>query len=138
MAGDEIDDPRVVSEAIRQWSTFHPEFSWLPRKFKIAVTGAASDRAAVQWHDIGLQIVRNGAGEIGYRVFVGGGMGRIPVLATEVRAFLPKAELLSYLEAILRVYNRYGRRDNIHKARIKILVRDLGPEEFIRQVEEEW
>ena len=138
VAGDEIDDPRVISEAIRQWSTFHPEFSWLPRKFKIAVTGAASDRAAVQWHDIGLQIVRNAAGEIGYRVFVGGGMGRIPVLGTEVRAFLPKAELLSYLEAILRVYNRYGRRDNIHKARIKILVRDLGPEEFTRQVEEEW
>ena len=138
VAGDEIDDPRVVSEAIRQWSTFHPEFSWLPRKFKIAVTGAAHDRAAVQWHDIGLQIVRNSAGEMGYSVFVGGGMGRIPVLATEVRAFLPKAELLSYLEAILRVYNRYGRRDNIHKARIKILVRDLGAEEFIRQVEEEW
>ncbi len=134
----EIEDPRIVSEVIRQWSTFHPEFSWLPRKFKIAVTGAEKDRAAVQWHDIGLHIVRNDAGEVGYTVYVGGGMGRIPVLATKVRAFLPKAELLSYLEAILRVYNRYGRRDNIHKARIKILVRDLGPEEFIRQVEEEW
>ncbi len=134
----EIEDPRIVSEVIRQWSTFHPEFSWLPRKFKIAVTGAEKDRAAVQWHDIGLHIVRNGAGEVGYTVYVGGGMGRIPVLATKVRAFLPKRELLSYLEAILRVYNRYGRRDNIHKARIKILVRDLGPEEFTRQVEEEW
>jgi sulfite reductase (NADPH) hemoprotein beta-component len=138
VAADEIDDPRVVSEAIRQWSTFHPEFSWLPRKFKIAVTGAAQDRAAVQWHDIGLQIVRNDIGEPGYRVFVGGGMGRIPVVAVEVRAFLPKQDLLSYLEAILRVYNRHGRRDNIHKARIKILVRDLGAEEFTRQVEEEW
>ena len=134
----EVEDPRIVSEVIRQWSTFHPEFSWLPRKFKIAVTGAAKDRAAVQWHDIGLHIVRDDAGEVGYTVYVGGGMGRIPVLATKVRAFLPKRELLSYLEAILRVYNRYGRRDNIHKARIKILVRDLGPEEFIRQVEEEW
>ena len=134
----EIEDPRIVSEAIRQWSTFHPEFSWLPRKFKIAVTGAEKDRAAVQWHDIGLHIVRDDAGEVGYAVYVGGGMGRIPVLATKVRGFLPKRELLSYLEAILRVYNRYGRRDNIHKARIKILVRDLGPEEFIRQVEEEW
>ena len=134
----EVEDPRIVSEVIRQWSTFHPEFSWLPRKFKIAVTGAEKDRAAVQWHDIGLHIVRNDADEVGYTVYVGGGMGRIPVLATKVRAFLPKPELLSYLEAILRVYNRHGRRDNIHKARIKILVRDLGPEEFIRQVEEEW
>ncbi|MHB1203980.1 MAG: nitrite/sulfite reductase [Rhodospirillaceae bacterium] len=138
VAADEVEDPRIVSEVIRQWSTFHPEFSWLPRKFKIAVTGAKTDRAAVQWHDIGLQIVRNDAGEVGYRVFVGGGMGRIPVLATEVRAFLPKQELLSYLEAVLRVYNRHGRRDNIHKARIKILVRDLGPAEFTRQVEAEW
>ncbi len=138
VAGDEIDDPRVASEVIRQWSTFHPEFAWLPRKFKIAVTGAAHDRAAIQFHDIGLQIVRNEASEVGYRVFVGGGMGRTPVIATEVRAFLPKDELLSYLEAILRVYNRYGRRDNMYKARIKILVRELGAEEFIRQVEEEW
>jgi sulfite reductase (NADPH) hemoprotein beta-component len=138
VAADEVEDPRIVSEVIRQWSTFHPEFSWLPRKFKIAVTGAKTDRAAVQWHDIGLQIVRGEQGEVGYRVFVGGGMGRIPVLATEVRAFLPKPELLSYLEAVLRVYNRYGRRDNIHKARIKILVRDLGPAEFTRQVEAEW
>ena len=135
---DEIEDPRIVSEVLRQWSTFHPEFSWLPRKFKIAVTGATKDRAAVQWHDIGLHIVRNEAGEVGYTVYVGGGMGRIPVLATKVRDFLPKVELLSYVEAVLRVYNRYGRRDNIHKARIKILVRDLGPEEFTRQVEAEW
>ena len=138
VAGDEIDDPRIVSEVIRQWSTFHPEFSWLPRKFKIAVTGAARDRAAIQFHDIGIQIVRSDAGEVGYRMFVGGGMGRTPVIATEVRAFLPKVELISYLEAILRVYNRHGRRDNMYKARIKILVRELGADEFTRQVEEEW
>ena len=138
VAGDEIEDPRIVSEIIRQWSTFHPEFSFLPRKFKIAVTGAPKDRAAIQFHDIGIQIVRNSAGEVGYAVYVGGGMGRTPVVAPLIRAFLPKAEILSYLEAILRVYNRYGRRDNIYKARIKILVRDLGPTEFTRQVEAEW
>ncbi len=138
VAGDEIEDPRIVSEIIRQWSTFHPEFSFLPRKFKIAVTGAPKDRAAIQFHDIGIQIVKNGAGEVGYAIYVGGGMGRTPVVAPLIRAFLPKAEILSYLEAILRVYNRYGRRDNIYKARIKILVRDLGPAEFTRQVEEEW
>ncbi len=138
VAGDEVEDPRIVSEIIRQWSTFHPEFSFLPRKFKIAVTGAPKDRAAIQFHDIGIQIVRNSAGEVGYAVYVGGGMGRTPVVAPLIRAFLPKAEILSYLEAILRVYNRYGRRDNIYKARIKILVRDLGPAEFTRQVEAEW
>ena len=138
VAPDELDDPRVVSEIIRQWSTFHPEFSFLPRKFKFAVTGAENDRAAVQWHDIGIQLVKGDGGEVGYRIYVGGGMGRTPVIASLIRPFLPKDQLLSYLEAIMRTYNRYGRRDNIYKARIKILVRDLGPEEFIRQVEEEW
>ncbi len=138
VAPDELDDPRVVSEIIRQWSTFHPEFSFLPRKFKFAVTGAENDRAAVQWHDIGIQLVKGDGGEIGYRIFVGGGMGRTPVIASLIRPFLPKDQLLAYLEAIMRIYNRYGRRDNIYKARIKILVRDLGPEEFTRQVEEEW
>ncbi len=138
VAGDEVEDPRIVSEIIRQWSTFHPEFSFLPRKFKFAVTGAPKDRAAIQYHDIGIHIVKNEAGEIGYAVYVGGGMGRTPVVAPLINAFVPKAELLSYLEACLRVYNRYGRRDNIFKARIKILVRDLGPGEYKRQVEEEW
>ena len=112
--------------------------SFLPRKFKIAVTGAPKDRAAIQFHDIGLQIVKNSAGEVGYAVYVGGGMGRTPVVAPLIRAFLPKTEILSYLEAILRVYNLCGRRDNIYKARIKILVRELGSAEFTRQVEEEW
>lgn len=138
VARDEIEDPRIVSEILRQWSTFHPEFSFLPRKFKIAVTGASSDRAAVQWHDIGIQVIENDSGEIGYRIYVGGGMGRTPVIGSLIRPFLQRDQLLSYLEAIMRVYNRYGRRDNIYKARIKILVRDLGPEEFKRQVEEEW
>ena len=138
VARDEIEDPRIVAEIIRQWSTFHPEFSFLPRKFKIAVTGAPNDRAAVQWHDIGIQVVEGTGGETGYSIYVGGGMGRTPVIGSLIRPLLPKDKLLSYLEAIMRVYNRYGRRDNIYKARIKILVRDLGPEEFIRQVEEEW
>jgi sulfite reductase (NADPH) hemoprotein beta-component len=138
VAGDEVDDPRVTSEVIRQWSTFHPEFSFLPRKFKIAVNGAARDRAAIRWHDIGIQIVRLADGGIGYDIYAGGGMGRTPVVAPLIRAGLPKAELLSYLEAILRVYNRYGRRDNIYKARIKILVREIGAAEFTRQVDEEW
>lgn len=138
VARDEIEDPRIVSEILRQWSTFHPEFSFLPRKFKIAVTGAPNDRAAVQWHDIGIQIVKDDGGKVGYRIYVGGGMGRTPVIGSLIRPFLQREQLLSYLEAIMRVYNRYGRRDNIYKARIKILVRDLGPEEFTRQVEEEW
>ena len=138
VALDELEDPRIVSEILRQWSTFHPEFSFLPRKFKIAVTGAPNDRAAVQWHDIGIQLVKGDDGHIGYRIYVGGGMGRTPVIASLIRSFLEKEQLLSYLEAIMRVYNRYGRRDNIYKARIKILVRDLGPEEFTRQVEDEW
>ena len=138
IAVDELEDPRPYCEIIRQWSTFHPEFSFLPRKFKIAVTGAYHDRAAVQVHDIGLYLVKNTAGEIGFRVLVGGGQGRTPYIGAFIREFLEKKHLLSYLEAILRVYNRYGRRDNIHKARIKILVFALGPEKFARLVEEEW
>jgi sulfite reductase (NADPH) hemoprotein beta-component len=138
VAPDEIEDPRIVSEIIRQWSTFHPEFSFLPRKFKFAVTGALNDRAAVQWHDIGIQVIKDDDGEVGCRIYVGGGMGRTPVIGSLIRPFLEREQLLSYLEAIMRVYNRYGRRDNMYKARIKILVRDLGPEKFTRQVEEEW
>ena len=135
---DEIEDPRIYGEIIRQWSTLHPEFSFLPRKFKIAITGAPNDRAAVRFHDIGLQVRRNAAGEVGFEVIVGGGQGRTPVIGTTIREFLPKAHLLSYLEAILRVYNQLGRRDNLYKARIKILVQQTGAEEFTRLVEEEW
>jgi sulfite reductase (NADPH) hemoprotein beta-component len=138
VAADEIEDPRPTAELIRQWSSLHPEFSWLPRKFKIAVTGAAEDRAAIGVHDIGLRIVRNQVGEIGYQVLVGGGLGRTPMIGKLVRAFLPKAELLSYLEAILRVYNLEGRRDNKYKARVKILVHELGLEAFTARVEEEY
>ncbi|MBI1196687.1 MAG: nitrite/sulfite reductase [Phenylobacterium sp.] len=135
---EEIDDPRVWAEAIRQWSTFHPEFSFLPRKFKIAVTGAPKDRTAARVHDIGLVLKRDRAGALGFEVIVGGGMGRTPYIGPTVREFLPANRLVSYLEAILRVYNRHGRRDNIYKARIKILVSALGVEEFGRQVEAEW
>jgi sulfite reductase (NADPH) hemoprotein beta-component len=135
---DELDDPRVWAEAIRQWSTLHPEFSFLPRKFKIAVTAAAKDRTAVRVYDIGLHLRRGRGGELGFEVMVGGGLGRTPYLSHTIREFLPTRQLLSYLEAILRVYNRHGRRDNIWKARIKILVNSLGAEEFARQVEEEW
>jgi sulfite reductase (NADPH) hemoprotein beta-component len=135
---DEIDDPRVWSEAIRQWSTFHPEFSFLPRKFKIAVTATPRDRTAMKFHDIGLQIRRARDGSLGFEVAVGGGMGRTPYVGPTIREFLPAARLMSYLEAILRVYNRHGRRDNMFKARIKILVAALGHEEFARQVEAEW
>ena len=138
IAEDELEDPRPYCEIIRQWSTFHPEFTYLPRKFKIAVSGAGRDRAAVQVHDIGLYLVRNQAGETGFRVLVGGGLGRTPYIGTFIRDFLEKKDLLSYLEAILRVYNRYGRRDNKFRARIKILVHDLGPEKFTSLVEEEW
>lgn len=138
VAADELEDPRLYCEIIRQWSTFHPEFSYLPRKFKIAVTGAQQDRAAAQVHDIGLNLVRNADGEIGFRVLVGGGLGRTPILAQVIREFLPKADLLSYLEAILRVYNQYGRRDNIYKARIKILVKALGIEQLRNEVDAEW
>ncbi len=135
---DELDDPRVWAEAIRQWSTLHPEFAFLPRKFKIAVTAAAKDRAATKVYDIGLAMRRGRGGELGFEVMVGGGLGRTPYLGPTIREFLPVRHLLSYLEAILRVYNRHGRRDNIWKARIKILVNSLGPQEFARQVEAEW
>ncbi len=138
VAADEIEDPRVHAEIIRQWSTLHPEFSFLPRKFKIAITGAPADRAAVAVHDIGLKMVRNDAGEVGFQVLVGGGLGRTPMIGQVIREFLPKAYLLSYLEAILRVYNQLGRRDNLFKARIKILVNAVGAEEFARRVEAEW
>ena len=138
ISADELEDPRPYCEIIRQWSTFHPEFSYLPRKFKIAVSGAEHDRAAVSIHDIGLYLVKNAEGEVGFKVLVGGGLGRRPSIGTPIRAFLEKQHLLSYLEAILRVYNRIGRRDNIHKARIKVLVNALGAEEFARLVEQEW
>jgi sulfite reductase (NADPH) hemoprotein beta-component len=136
---DELDDPRPWCEIIRQWSTFHPEFSYLPRKFKIAVTGAPQDRAASLVHDIGVHIVRETpSGELGFEILAGGGLGRTPIIGQVVRKFLPREHLLSYLEAILRVYNLEGRRDNLTKARIKILVRSLGIEEFTRRVEAEW
>ena len=138
IAADELEDPRPYCEIIRQWSTFHPEFSFLPRKFKIAASGASRDRAAVQVHDIGLYLVKNARGEIGFNVMVGGGLGRTPYIGASIRPFLEKRYLLSYLEAILRVYNRHGRRDNLYKARIKILVNALGQEEFTHQVEAEW
>ncbi|MEM9682935.1 MAG: nitrite/sulfite reductase [Pseudomonadota bacterium] len=138
VAADEIADPRIYAEIVRQWSTLHPEFSFLPRKFKIAVTGAERDRAAIRTHDIGIGIVRNEAGETGFAIFVGGGQGRTPVVAQRIRAFLPKRHLLSYLEAILRVYNQLGQRNNIYKARIKILVNQVGVDTFTEKVEEEW
>ncbi len=137
-AADEIADPRPYAELLRQWSTLHPEFSFLPRKFKIAVIASDTDRAAIQLHDIGLQLYRNAAGDLGFRVYVGGGMGRTPIIGKILREWIPVSQFLSYSEAILRVYNRYGRRDNIYKARIKILVNELGIEEFTRQVEAEW
>ncbi|MCA8888845.1 MAG: nitrite/sulfite reductase, partial [Parvularculaceae bacterium] len=136
-AADEIEDPRVWCEVIRQWSTLHPEFSFLPRKFKIAVSASAKDRAAIRVHDIGLQLVRRDDGRTGFEVHVGGGLGRTPHVAVVIREFLPKEFLLSYLEAILRVYNQLGRRDNKFKARIKILVRETGAD-FARMVEAEW
>ena len=137
-AEDEIHDPRLYCELIRQWSSLHPEFSFLPRKFKIAVTGSPRDRAAIKVHDIGLRLHRNAAGEAGFEVMVGGGLGRTPFIGKSVCGFLPERHLLSYLEAILRVYNRLGRRDNKYKARIKILVHEMGAEAFSRQVEAEW
>ena len=137
-AGDELEDPRILSEILRQWSTLHPEFSFLPRKFKIAVSGSQADRAAIMIHDIGIQIVRNDDGQIGYRVCAGGGLGRTPFLAHEVGHFVPKADILAFCEAIMRVYNESGRRDNIHKARIKILVHQIGPEEMRKRVEKEF
>ena len=138
VAPDEIEDPRIWAEVLRQHLTMHPEFSFLPRKFKIALTAAAHDRAAVKVHDIGLRLFRNGAGETGFEVMVGGGLGRTPFIAKTIKPFLPKRDLLSYVEAILRVYNSYGRRDNIYKARMKILVHDLGAEAFAEEVEVEW
>jgi sulfite reductase (NADPH) hemoprotein beta-component len=135
---DEIEDPRPWCEIIRQWSTFHPEFSSLPRKFKIAVTAAETDRAAVRIHDIGLHMKRNAEGKIGFQFIVGGGLGRTPYIGVTVREWISKEDLLSYLEANMRVYNRHGRRDNKYKARIKILVNELGLEEYTRQVEEEF
>ncbi|MEM7409486.1 MAG: nitrite/sulfite reductase [Myxococcota bacterium] len=138
VAADEIEDPRVYAELIRQWSTLHPEFSFLPRKFKIALTGSPNDRAAVKVHDIGLIMHRNDAGKPGFEVIVGGGLGRTPFVGKTIRKFIETRELLSYLEAILRVYNRLGRRDNKYKARIKILVHETGTEEFTRMVEEEY
>ena len=137
-AGDELEDPRPYCELLRQWSTLHPEFSWLPRKFKIAITGATTDRAAIQLHDIGLQLVEDKAGRRGFKVWVGGGMGRMPVIAKVLREFLPREHILSYVESILRVYNLLGRRDNIHRARIKILVNSLGIDRFRELVETEW
>ena len=138
VAPDEILDPRPFAEILRQWSTFHPEFAFLPRKFKIAVNGATEDRAATAFHDIGLHLQRHEDGEVGFRVIVGGGMGRTPVVGPVIREFLPWRHVNTYVEAILRVYNRHGRRDNLYKARIKILVKALGTQEFARQVEEEW
>ncbi|WP_062018111.1 nitrite/sulfite reductase [Aureimonas sp. AU4] len=139
VAADEVEDPRPTGELIRQWSSLHPEFSWLPRKFKIAVTGAEHDRAAVKVHDIGLRILRHAeTGEIGYEVIVGGGLGRTPFVGKVIRDFLPKDELLAYLEAVMRVYNAEGRRDNKYKARVKILVHEIGTEEFRQRVEAEY
>ncbi|CAN5543783.1 nitrite/sulfite reductase [soil metagenome] len=137
-AADEIADPRPVAELIRQWSSLHPEFSFLPRKFKIAVTGAPHDRAAVKVHDIGLRLHLNDKGERGWEVIVGGGLGRTPVIGVTVRDFLPENELIAYLEAIMRVYNLFGRRDNKYKARVKILVHELGAEKFKAEVEAEY
>jgi len=138
VAGDETVDPRPYAELIRQWSTLHPEFAYLPRKFKIAVTGAAHDRAAILVHDIGLQLVLDAHGRVGFRVAVGGGLGRTPIIGHVIREYLPRDEILNYLDAVLRVYNRYGRRDNKYKARIKILVKERTPEVFARDVEAEW
>jgi len=137
IAVDEVADPRPYAEIMRQWSTLHPEFAFLPRKFKIAVTGAAEDRAATGWHDVGLRLVKNDAGEIGFQVRVGGGMGRTPIVGTVLREFLPWNQIMNYLEAVVRVYNRYGRRDNMYKARIKILVKAEG-QVYIDDVEEEY
>ncbi len=138
VAADELEDPRPYCEITRQWSTFHPEFNWLPRKFKIAFSASAQERAAMQTHDIGVRLVRNDAGKTGFSIYVGGGLGRTPIISVKIRDWLEQEHLLSYLEAILRIYNRLGRRDNIHKARIKILVKALGTEKFAQMVEAEW
>ncbi|MFA7399827.1 MAG: nitrite/sulfite reductase [Sideroxydans sp.] len=138
VARDEIVDPRPFAEILRQWSTFHPEFAFLPRKFKVSVTGATEDRAAIEVNDIGLQVLKNAQGEVGFRVLVGGGLGRTPVIGTEIEAFVPWQHLLTYVESIVRVYNEFGRRDNLYKSRIKILVKAIGIDEFRRRVNEEW
>ncbi|MFZ6754831.1 nitrite/sulfite reductase [Undibacterium sp. Dicai25W] len=138
VAADEVIDPRAYAEILRQWTTFHPEFAYLPRKFKIAINGSKEDRAAIAVHDIGLTVVHNEAGEVGFKVMVGGGMGRTPILGSVIREFLPWQHVMTYLEAILRIYNQYGRRDNKYKARIKILVKAIGADVFAQQVEEEW
>lgn len=137
VAPDEIADPRPFAEILRQWSTLHPEFAFLPRKFKIAITGATEDRAATGWHDVGLHLIKNAVGELGFRVQVGGGMGRTPIIGTVIREFLPALEIMNYLEAVVRVYNRWGRRDNMYKARIKILVKAEG-QRYIDEVEAEY
>jgi sulfite reductase (NADPH) hemoprotein beta-component len=137
IAVDEIADPRPFGEILRQWSTLHPEFAYLPRKFKIAISGAREDRAATAWHDVGLHLIRNAEGELGFKVLVGGGMGRTPVIASVIREFLPWHQVMNFIEAIVRAYNRYGRRDNIYKARIKILVKAEG-QRFIDTVEAEY
>ena len=137
VAIDEVVDPRPYAEILRQWSTLHPEFAFLPRKFKIAITGAHEDRAAIGWHDVGLQLVKNTQGEVGFKVWVGGGMGRTPVIGSLVRDFLPWQHIMNYLEAVVRIYNRWGRRDNIYKARIKILVKAEG-QRYIDEVEAEF
>jgi sulfite reductase (NADPH) hemoprotein beta-component len=137
-ADDEIEDPRILSEIVRQWSSLHPEFSFLPRKFKIAVSGSEHDRAAVKFHDVGIEIIKNDAGQTGYRVYAGGGMGRTPYIGHVVGDFVAKKDILAFLEAVMRVYNQSGRRDNIYKARIKILVNALGAEEMRRQVMREF
>jgi len=138
VAYDEIIDPRPFCEIIRQWSTFHPEFAFLPRKFKIAVCGAVNDRASIEVHDIGLKVLYNASGELGFRVIVGGGLGRTPVIGSVINEFLPMQHLLTYLDAVLRVYNLHGRRDNKYKARIKILVKALGADVFAQKVDEQW
>src|ERR1700741_4695656 len=138
VAPEEMEDPRIWAGLLRQHLTLHPEFSFLPRKFKVALTAAAHDRAAVKVHDIGLRMPRNGAGETGFEVMVGGGLGRTPFIGKTIKPFVHGRDLLSYVEAIMRVYNQYGRRDNIYKARIKILVHELGVEKFAQEVEQEW
>src|SRR6201989_787257 len=138
VAPEEVEDPRIWSELLRQYTTLHPEFSFLPRKFKFAITASAHDRAAIKVHDIGLRLHKNAEGETGFEVLVGGGLGRTPFIGKTIKSFLPGRDLLCYVEAIMRVYNQYGRRDNIYKARIKILVHELGIEKFSREVEEEW
>ncbi|HEC00214.1 MAG TPA: nitrite/sulfite reductase, partial [Sphingomonadales bacterium] len=138
VARDEVVDPRPYAEIMRQWSTFHPEFAYLPRKFKFAFTGAKQDRAAIKFHDIGYRAVKNDAGDIGFEVYVGGGMGRTPMIGKVINSFVPEADLITYTEAIMRVYNQFGRRDNKYKARIKILVHELGVEEFTRRVDAEF